>query len=318
MVWSEMSPLLQHLEALKGRAEPEPGVLEALLLKDWRYLYPFRLRFREPIQRTLAALPEGFDAARAAFGQLDPAKAPGWLYRDFYVGSPPAALSVDRALGKLRRGDPSELIALLGNALPQEHDYRSIWYDVCTLVGQLVGQPRVLMGRERHAPVLSADMPILAGGPPPLVENASEVSQALILALRGELGLEAHRRRMLGTLEQLLAGAITTTEESFPSALVLLQQHTDAPGDPLGEALVQQRPFSLGTSAVSITQRLGELEGLREALSDERGFREHLRRGLGSPSRPRRFLSYRLLLWKGDISADTHPDDLAGWASGAG
>lgn len=295
------------LLTLKPGSEPAPEVIRAILLRDWRYLYPLRHQLGDRIREVLGDLSPELIEARAAFGLEVSREAPGWLYRDFYLDCEPSARTVDRALGKLRRGDAGETIDGLRGDILQEVDYLHVWYDVSSLAGRILGQPRVAQGAQLYEPALRFDPPIVAGGPPRHVENQREVSDKLIDALSGPLGMEAHRHHALQSLEELLSDRLGGTEAA--STLTLLQHHTDDLKDSLGGDI---SPFDLGR-VEPFEQTRQRLAGLRIVLSSGDLFLDALKSGLRSPSRARRFLAYRLLLWEGEVSRTAHPDDQADW-----
>lgn len=256
-----------------------------LLCHDWQRLYPLRHSHGARIRRVLAqgGCPGAGVEARAAFGVGDGARAPGWLYRDFYVHAPPPSPDVDRAIGRLRRGEAGELLAALDAPDMSDQGLRSIWYEVSTLIGRLPGVLRTEASRELGE----------------RIENRAEVTARIREALGGSLGIEAHRDSLLRTLHALLGGDME--EAAATECVGLLIHHTD---------LTFRQPLRLARlgpqQAAGLYRGLIALQGW---LRDPVRFLQLLRAGMCSPSRQRRFLSYRLLRLDGYLGDDHHPDD---------
>lgn len=255
-----------------------------MLCHDWQRLYPLRHSHGARIRRVLAqGCPGAGVEARAAFGVGGCAPAPGWLYRDFYVRAPPARAGVDRAIGRLRRGEAGEVLAALEAPDLSDAGLRRIWYEVSTLSGRLPG-------------LLRAEAPGEAGG---RIGNRAEVRARIREALAGPPGIDAHREGLLRTLHAVLGGDME--EAAAAECVGLLIHHTD---------LAFRQPLRLGRlgphQAAGLYQALIALQGW---LRDPVRFLQLLRAGLCSPSRRRRFLSYRLLRIEGHLGDEHHPDD---------
>lgn len=255
----------------------DEGAICRLLCHDWTRLYPFRYQHGARIRQVLARMApaDAMAEARAAFGLDDAGRAPGWLYRDFYVDAPPGEGGLDRAIGRLRRGDAGELRAALAAPGLSDAELRAVWYEVSTLSGRLAG----VQGQNAGRDVMIAQM---------------------LEALCSPMGVEAHRERLLRTLHELLGGDMEQTAAA--ESVGLLIHHTD---------LTLKEPLQL--------MRLGPQQagGLYRALISLQGwlrdpvrFLQLVRAGLCSPSRQRRYLSYRLLRLDGCVSSAHHPDDV--------
>lgn len=278
----------------------DDATLARMLRHDWRRLFPWRHHMGKDIIRVLQHMTQSPLNARAAFGLIGPENASHWLYRDFYLDTPPRVGSIDRAIGKLRRGNSAELLEALRH--DDDHDdraFRRVWYEISTLTGQVQGS-MILECGSVTAPALLEVMPPPTSRPI-RVKNRSSVARALCRALGDAIGVQPHRQRLLRTLGALVANESDPTTED--NQLVILLHHLDlAPSHPL-------RWSELGDRERSALR--GQLRALQRKLSSPPIFLAHLRDGLTSPSRQRRFLSYRLLRLDGHLDHPSHPDDRA-------
>lgn len=310
-----MTPLGRLFDTLKTSPMPATA-LAAVLAGDWRLLFPLRIGQGHAIRAAILASPQPDPAAAAAFGCGDAALAPDWLYKDFHVDTAPPHAGADHAVGRLRRGQAAQAVALLALPLPQAHHLLGLWFEISALAGRVIGAPQVRTGGMIERPTLAFDAPLVAGGGPAEVVDEPSLREALAAALaQGVPSLEAHRTGMAGSLEALLSGTLAPDAPAFSTALSLVRLHTDDLGDRLADLLSGRSPFDTagGRSVESI---LAGLAALRPVFSEATAFRGHLDKGLASPSRARRFVSYGLLLREGALAADAHPDDLAPWVRG--
>lgn len=309
-----MNSLHAALLALDEGASPAAALGE-LLAKDWRCLFPFRTRYGAQICQALREQAVADDAAAAAFG-CGALRPPDWLYKDYYVDIAPDHPGIDHALGRLRRGHVTEVLALMKNPLPQASHYRSLWYEVSVLQGRVVGVPEIRTGGGAiERPVLAFCFPLAGGGPPADVVNSALLRAEFTAVLQhGVPDLDAHRSGMADALERLLTGSLNAQDPLFSSTLALVRQHTDDLGDELAEVFTQPPPAWDAAGIRSIDSILAGLQSLSAPLSGETAFRRHLLQGLQSPARPRRFLSHGLLLRDGAVSPQSHPDDAAPWS----
>ncbi|MEM9490119.1 MAG: hypothetical protein AAGC55_13305 [Myxococcota bacterium] len=275
----------------------ENALLRALR-NDWRRLFPWRHRLGSQIRAILDTCDEEMSDARAAFGQKDASSASPWLFRDFYIDEPPAELGVERAVGKLRRGNPSELAALLAEPQP-EHIFRRMWYEVSTLVGEVLGS--VVIEREGETQTCLLEVMPRRSHDAVTVVNEAEISALMGQAISRAIGIEPHRQNLLKTLGELQSGSFNSPDGT--QALALLIHHADlSPRGPL-----QWQKLSPGERGVI----RAELDHLQTVAGFPPHFLRHLRDGLRSPCRQRRFLSYRLLRLDGHLGPADHPDDRA-------
>lgn len=281
------------------QARPEDGALQAVLETDWRRLYPLRETHGDRIRGLLQQRHRGHVNARVAFGALEAEHGSSWLYRDFYVESAPSAASVDRAIGKLRRGDPRELTEILVDGGHPEHSLRRMWYEVSTLAGRVVGDVLVQRGSAVQHGVLEV-LPVAAAEPVSVV-NEAEIARGLVAALSAPIGVEAHRQNLNRSLSRLLSDSLRGAHADH--TVSLLMHHMDL--KPRG--LV---PWSSLSPALAAAWRRA-MSAISDKISTPPRFLSLLTEGLSSPSRERRFLSYRLLRLDGHLGAGSHPDDLA-------
>ena len=280
------------------RRAPGEDTLRNLLEGDWRRLFPWRRRYGQDIRRLLHTVDEDrYIDVRAAFGLVEPTFAATWLYRDFYVDVPPAEPGVDRAIGKLRRGNPVELETMLRRADHSEAVFYQIWYEVSTLTGGVI-DPRII--------VFSGRFSDTRGPSPDLAESGQGVdrhaiARAMRHALAEPIGVEPHRRSVLRTLGTFMSGELTSAMNDHSVALLI--HHADF------ELRTPIRWSQLGATEREVIR--GELIALGEALSSPPSFLRLLHHGLCSPSRKRRLLSYRLLRLDGHLDHCVHPDDFA-------
>ena len=291
-----------HEEATPVVGGDEGGICRSLC-RDWRKVYPLRHSHGTEIRRELLRCPDAGADARAAFGMDDGAGAATWLYRDFYVHVAPPRPSIDRAIGRLRRGDPSEVGEMLAAPEVSDQGLRRMWYEVSTLAGLLAGMPRMEPGAGIASASESADedfdLGLLPRGDGAGVANRAEVSARMLEALNGPLSIEAHRQRMLRSLHMLLGGDMARGDAA--ACMGLLLHHTD---------LILRQPLRLdGLGRHQAAGLYRALIALQSWLRDPVRFGKLLRAGLCSPSRQRRFLSYRLLRLEGQVEDDLHPDD---------
>jgi len=277
----------------------DDAMLARVLQHDWRRLYPWRHHLGDDIARVLLGMSRSPLNARAAFGLISPANASHWLYRDFYLDTPPPVESIDRALGKLRRGNSAELLAALHHDDHDDRAFRRVWYEISTLTGQVQGTMLLERGSVT-VPALLEVMPPSTSRPV-RVRNRAMVARILRRALGEAIGVEPHRQRLLRTLGDLLADELEPP--TIDNQLVILLHHLDlAPSQPL-------RWSQLGDRERSALR--GQLRALQPRLASPPSFLAHLHDGLVSSSRQRRFLSYRLLRLDGHLDHHSHPDDHA-------
>ncbi len=274
----------------------DDSAVRGLLKHDWRHLFPMRHGAAQQICRILDNGPATSIDAKVAFGLLPANLGSDWLYRDFYVETPPAMPGVERAIGKLRRGDTREIMKLLSIS-HAEHVFRRVWYEISTLAGRVIEEVIV----ERDGVESSACfelMPQRSRFPARLV-NQDQVAGALRQVLCQPIGIEPHRLNLIHSMSALANGAVDGIEADH--RVTMLMHHTDvAPRKtiPWSSLPLHQRE-ELKRAVVSFQNR----------IASPRKFLGLLRDGLASPSRQRRFLSYRLLRLDGHIGTDSHPDD---------
>ncbi|MCG8416835.1 MAG: hypothetical protein MJE77_02685 [Proteobacteria bacterium] len=279
------------------------GLSEALLMRvlaqDWRLLFPWRHRHGEQIRHLLQVQEGGYSDARAAFGLIGAEQASDWLYRDFYLETPPLHSGVDRAIGKLRRGNPAELVGVLRDEGRPDHTFRRIWYEISTLVGRVIDT--VVLDREGVTVVGEFEVMPRPSPRPQRVLNESRIATMMRRALTEPLGVEAHRQNLLRTLGKWCNNSLVDAHADH--SLALLMHHLE---------LTPHRPIRWSELGPQERGAIGrELQTLQRVISSPPAFLDYLRAGLQSPWRQRRFLCYRLLRLDGHIGADTHPDDLA-------
>lgn len=279
---------------------PNETVLLGILSKDWRRLYPSRRRYGGLIRRVLEVAHDGEHVnARAAFGLIGPEHGADWLYRDFYLDAAPGSPSIDRAVGKLRRGNPCEMLDMLRRGGLSEHVFRRVWYEASTLAGHVLGTLAV----ERDGSRRSAPLEVMprASSRPSRVANEDEIAQLIRRSLAAPIGVEPHRQSLLRTLGELRSDSLDAV--SADNSLALLMHHMDLPSS-----------RRIRWSQLDESEReaiASELRGLQQAISSPPAFLRHLHRSLCSPSRQRRFLCYRLLRLDGHLDRRSHPDDFA-------
>lgn len=294
-----------HEGAAPVGAGNEGGICRGLC-RDWRKIFPLRHSHGSEIRRELAQCPDVGPDARAAFGVDDGAGAADWLYRDFYVHVPPPRPSIDRAIGRLRRGDPSEMREMLAAPEMPDQGLRRMWYEISTVAGLLAGMPRMAPGFGGARAVVPADdesfdVCLLPTGNGAVIANQVELTAQMLQILDGPLSIEAHRQRMLRSLHMLLGGDMAKAEAA--ACMGLLIHHTD---------LALRQPLRLdGLGRHQTAGLYRALIALQTWLRDPVRFGTLLRAGLCSPSRQRRFLSYRLLRLDGQVHDELHPDDEA-------
>ena len=279
---------------------PNEAVLLGILSKDWRRLFPSRRRYGGLIRRVLEVAHNGEHInARAAFGLVGPEHASDWLYRDFYLDAAPRQAGVERAVGKLRRGNPAELLDLLRRGALSEHVFRRVWYEVSTLAGCVLGTVVIERDGMERAGELDV-MPRPSTRPSSLV-NEGEIARLMRRSLAAPIGVEPHRQNLLRTLGDLRSDSLDAV--TADNSLALLMHHMELPSS---RRMRWSRLDESEREAVA-----SELRQLQQTISCPPTFLRHLHRSLCSPSRQRRFLCYRLLRLDGHLDGRSHPDDFA-------
>lgn len=164
-------------------------------------------------------------------------------------------------------------------------DIRRLWWELCTLYGEVVGVVEVEQDGVQWPDGLSFILPQMTGGAPRRLHAPDRLAAQWREALRVPPSRELHRLNALATLQSLRAERHAQPDSAF----ALLRHHTDRPVD-----FWHGRPLVGAGGGQSVGAIVGELHELGLELDSMEGFERLVVRGLSSHSLPRRDLCWRL------------------------